>query len=196
MPSVRLAVLDITQRDPSVVMGGVKADVVYCDPPWGPGNLKYWRTINKQTVVPDWPVFLGALARTISDFSVGPAFVEMGLRWSIDLVVAMSAVGWHEVQRWVCLYGSPKRPNVLHLFSARDDAPPIPEPGATGKGGEELVRWALTSVGVGVGSNVLDPCTGLGTTLKVAHQLGANFFGSELNPARAAKALQRIKEVP
>ena len=28
------------------LMLGERADIVYADPPWGPGNLKFWQTMN------------------------------------------------------------------------------------------------------------------------------------------------------
>ena len=189
MAEHRLGVLDLTTAGLGDVMGTERADVVYSAPPWGPGNLAYWRTVNKDSHRPSWPLFLERFCAEVARYSTGPVFVEMGLRWETELVAAMERAGLPFVQRWECLYGNPKRPNALCLFRSA----PLDPHGATGKGGPDLVRWALGAVGVGPGQIVLDPCTGLGTTARVAVERGAVFRGAELNPERAARAMQWLK---
>ena len=48
------------------LMGAEKADLIYSDPPWGQGNVKYWQTMNKkmtgsEPVDIDFDAFLGRL---------------------------------------------------------------------------------------------------------------------------------------
>lgn len=40
----RISNYDIMDDDLSLLLGGEKADCLYSDPPWGIGNLKYWRS--------------------------------------------------------------------------------------------------------------------------------------------------------
>ena len=30
------------------LMDGKQADIIYTDPPWGQGNIRYWQTLNKK----------------------------------------------------------------------------------------------------------------------------------------------------
>ncbi|MFO7180884.1 MAG: hypothetical protein DIU78_019440, partial [Pseudomonadota bacterium] len=39
-------------------LAGSRADIIYSDPPWGPGNLYFWRTHNGESGRPSWPGFL------------------------------------------------------------------------------------------------------------------------------------------
>jgi|LSQX01.2.fsa_nt_gb DNA modification methylase len=56
---------------------------------------------------------------------------------------------------------------------------------------EELVRNCIFA-GCPVGGTVLDPFSGSGTTGKVAHDLGREYIGIELNPAYAEASEKRI----
>ena len=57
-----LMVGDITTDAVSQLMGAELADVIYSDPPWGPGNQQYWHTMRSRGSVPrtSWPGFLAA----------------------------------------------------------------------------------------------------------------------------------------
>ena len=55
----RLWVGDITDGAVEQLMGGERADVIYSDPPWGPGNQQYWHTMRERgarprTSRPNW----------------------------------------------------------------------------------------------------------------------------------------------
>jgi DNA modification methylase len=56
---------------------------------------------------------------------------------------------------------------------------------------EELVRNCILA-GCPAGGTVLDPFSGSGTTGKVAHELGRQYIGIELNPAYAEASEKRI----
>jgi hypothetical protein len=43
-----MAMRDIMSDDLDDLFQGAKADVLYTDPPWGEGSLKFWRTLNGQ----------------------------------------------------------------------------------------------------------------------------------------------------
>jgi hypothetical protein len=180
----RLLCGDLTQGACFWLMGGVRADVVYSDPPWGPGNQKYWHTMNDRGSAPrtDWPVFLAAFCKTCAAFAKpeGWIFVEMGLRWIDELDAAMAAVGRPAKRRWAITYGPRSRPlpNTLSLYGEFDLRVDLAEPH-----GESPTRQVLGAV-VRPGVTVLDPCTGLGMTARTTHRLGGTFFGLELNPRR------------
>lgn len=176
---------DLAISDPLALLGIERVDAVYSDPPWGPGNLMFWRTHNGETERPAWPTFLARFAdvarRACPDGSV---WVEMGTRWEQDLADAMATAGLPHVTSIPCIYraGSKMLPNTLMLFGR---VPP-PETALAPKDrhGPKLVTWALD---VHPGSTVLDPCCGLGTTAKACIALGRTFYGTELNPKRLAR---------
>lgn len=39
---------DLMELDINTLLEGEKVDMMYSDPPWGTGNLKYWQTMNKK----------------------------------------------------------------------------------------------------------------------------------------------------
>lgn len=166
-----------------LLLAGEQADLVYGDPPWGPGNLMYWRTQNGETARPSWPAFLNTLASSVRRAAAPGAhvFLEMGVRWVDELARAMEAVGVPETARWSVQYGNPRRPNVL--WYAGPGAPCDP----TSMAGEPMTMHVLATVARPC-ALVFDPCTGKGMTARCALKLGMRFAGIELNPNRAAVA--------
>lgn len=181
----RLVHGDITSGAVARAMQGEMADVVYSDPPWGPGNQKFWHTMNRRGSSPrtSWSGFIASFASVvaIARASHAPVFVEMGLRWTDDLDDAMTNVGLPLRRRWRIFYGSKRRPlpNTVALFGPVDMDVAMPDPAH----GEPVTRAVLRAC-VRPGAIVLDPCTGLGMTARLAHELGARFVGTELNAAR------------
>jgi hypothetical protein len=184
----RLLVGDITEGAAGLLMGDELADVIYSDPPWGPGNQQYWHTMRQRGSVPrtHWLGFLEAFCGACAQFrrSSSPVFVEMGLRWVDDLDAAMLSAGLQKRGQWRIFYG-PKRkplPNTLSLYGAGPIDVALPDP----PHGEPVTRAVLAEV-VKPGSVVLDPCTGLGMTARITHALGGSFRGSEMNADRMAR---------
>lgn len=184
----RLLVGDITAGAVAKLMGSEKANVIYSDPPWGPGNQQYWHTMRERGSVPrtNWPGFLAAFCEACAQHrhQNAPVCVEMGVRWVNELDLAMAKVGLSATKRWTVFYG-PKRmplPNTLSLYGAALPSISMPDP----PHGEAITLAVLSSV-VMPGSVVLDPCTGLGMTARLTHRLGGSFRGSEMNAGRMAR---------
>lgn len=189
----RLLCGDITSGAVSRLMKGEKADVIYSDPPWGPGNLQYWSTMNQRGSVPreNWPKFLRAIAQACAVHRTPESYVflEMGLRWTDELDAAMKEVGLPLRRRWRIFYGPRKQPlpNSLALYGPMDLDIEVPEYG------EPVTRAVLSAV-VRPGTVVLDPCTGLGMTARNTHRLGGRFRGTELNPARLERTAAWLRK--
>lgn len=179
----RLQVGDLASESEELhgLMRGELADIVYSDPPWGQGNLMYWRTHNGEKAKVDWGAFMRKFCRLVANNAKPNAhiFIEMGLRWVDDLAHEMASLGRLESRRWVVLYGSPKLPNALWYCGPGE---PVD---VTGLSGVEMTTRALRSVAK-PGALVLDPCCGKGMTARVAMRLGMRFAGNELNPKRLA----------
>jgi hypothetical protein len=184
----RLLCGDITEGAIDQLMGPERADVIYSDPPWGPGNQQYWHTMRARGSCPrtSWAEFLATFCQVCVRYRTpnAPVFVEMGLRWEGELVEAMAAVGLPRQRRFRTFYGSKQKPteNVLSLFGHADADIAMPAVAH----GEPVTRAALGGV-VRPGDLVLDPCTGLGMTARIAHVLGAQFRGLEMNATRLAR---------
>lgn len=191
----RLLCGDLTTGAVASLMGDDLADVVYSDPPWGPGNLQFWATMHDRGSVPreTWPRFLAAFCVAVARHSKpeAPVFVEMGLRWVDELDAAMRVEGLGRRRRWPITYGPKKKPlpNVLTLYGPHDVAVELPDP----PHGEPVTRAILGAV-VRPGMLVLDPCTGLGMTARITHRLGAHFRGCELNPARLERTAAWLRK--
>lgn len=184
MARARVLVGEISTRIARRALAGERARVVYSDPPWGEGNLKYWRTHNDQCGHPvSWARFLDTLGRVLSE-SLQPGghlFLEMGVRWVDELARAMDAAGFPERSRWNVLYGPASKPLPNVLWYSGPGAACDP----TGMRGEPMTRHVFDSIAE-QGALVFDPCCGKGMTARCAVRAGMRFVGCELNPKRAA----------
>lgn len=165
-------------------LGGQRARILYSDPPWGEGNLKYWRTHNGQVGHPvSWSRFLGTLTEvvTVAIEHGGHIFLEMGCRWADELSRHMECAGFPERARWGVLYGPASKPlpNVLWYSGPGATCDP------TGLRGESMTRHVIDAVAE-PDALVYDPCCGKGMTARCAVRAGMRFCGTELNPRRAA----------
>jgi hypothetical protein len=185
----RLLCADITIDEAiDVLMRGRKADVIYSDPPWGPGNQQYWHTMRERGSRPrtEWHAFLNAFSELCANHRTpsAPVFVEMGLRWTDDLDRAMNAVGLPLMNRWAIYYGPKAKPlpNTVAVYGAPPPVFELPDP----PHGEPVTR-AILSAAIRPGDIVLDPCTGLGMTARCTVRSGGIFMGGEMNSKRLGK---------
>lgn len=200
----RVAVGDVTQGAVAVVMAGEKADVIYSDPPWGEGNLRYWRTHANDPAQPTWEPFVEAWTRAAAEAlrPGGGIFVEMGLRWEGGFAEALAGVGLPVRYRWETQYrGGSKLLPVALLYSGpelRGDFNPAPLRGPA------LPRACVEAAARVLGlfdrpvprGLVLDPCCGKGYTARAAVAAGMRFRGNELNPKRAAVTVAWLESHP
>lgn len=165
-------------------------DIIYSDPPWGPGNLKYWRTMNKEKTSPDWGIFLNAFTE-LCRLARRHIFIEMGTRFKNELHRAIEKHGIHPKKVWEVYYGNPKRPLTLSWFPIEHGAK-IQDMG--NKHGERYTYQSLKAV-AGPGYTVFDPCCGKGMTAKFSAVLDMHFVGIELNRERLEKTIEILKKI-
>jgi len=180
--SHRITIRDIMVDDLDDLFQGQKAECLYSDPPWGIGNLKYWRTMNKQKGHNvDWFNFLERIKFHYNRHVSGPLFLETGLRFEGDL----GKVFGKPDARYEIIYGSGNRllKNLLLCWGA------IPQKSPEGMQGIDILYTVLSSLEK-IPKSVFDCCVGLGTTAKVCKKLGAICYANELNPARAAATMK------
>lgn len=168
--------------------------VVYSDPPWNPGNEKYWRRHAGAAPPVAYAALLDAWCATATAWpTVEHILCEQSASATHrqlfhDAVARCAAWSLPLREEWVVYYGSPGsrscvRPNVLLHFghqALRTDP--------TGLRGEPMTYRVFEGLALARRAVVADPCLGKGMTSRMAHQFGLNCLGIELNSARLAYA--------
>ena len=195
----RVMCSDVMTADINELLEGRKVTVLYSDPPWGAGNLKYWQTINRrQTGAEIKEVnldrFLNRIFQIIKDYVREVALVEYGIRWYDEIKEYAKKYGLFDWGTIGVVYGSERRPMYLHLFTLKRKTP-LPKSyidSIRGTTGYDTVTKALKPL-ITYGTSILDPCCGMGYTARAARELGAIFYGNEMNAYRLQKTIRKLK---
>jgi hypothetical protein len=165
---------------------------VYSDPPWSPGNEKFWRT-HARKALPELPRDgdYGSFCRAWWSLAVlsdaEDIFVEQSIKpeWAAHFLNAGRSFHKEPMESWEVVYsGGPNR--LYHYGLTPLDADP------TGMKGEPMtarVFDALSEPGA-----VLEPCVGLGMTSRQAFRTDRSLVGSEINPERLARAIRWLEK--
>jgi hypothetical protein len=187
------------------LMGSDKAHIMYSDPPWGDGNIKFWATYNKKVtgqVVQPTPLneFLNRIFSIAGTYCAGHLLIEYGCRWAADIRARGLDRGFQYHGKMNLFYkgGGKTLPLDLHMFSR----PGVPMPQAVEAARDSMGYKTLTLAvppltrywnEQGVRQPViLDPCCGMGYTAQAAVDNRMAFRGNELNAARLAKTIARL----
>jgi hypothetical protein len=161
---------------------GEKAGCLYSDPPWGIGNLKYWRTINEQKGHSvDWSLFVKRIKFLYERHVNGPLFLEMGIRFENDLI---QAFGKPSAKYDIYYGGAKKQPHIIMCWGA------VPCKNPTGMNSNVEAPYTVLSSLPSIPKSVFDCCVGQGTTAKVCKKIGSVCYANELNPKRAEKTMK------
>jgi len=186
------------------LLRGEKATIFYSDPPWGQGNLNYWSTINKrmageQVQQPALTAFLHQIAALAARHTTHVVMIEYGIQWEHQLKAVTDEHALRHLGTATTQYatGGKLRPLHLHAFAPPGSTFTLPPDylgsleGTHGYATTRAVIGALTRAGLtGI---LLDPCCGLGLQARAAVEHGLTFRGNELNAARLAKTIIRLK---
>jgi hypothetical protein len=178
------------------MLDGETVNVMYTDPPWGDGNLKYWATMNrKQTGAEFTPIsydhLIACIDRLIKRVD-GYVFIETGQRWRQKLITHFEDIGLFNVTAFdleynhpntivnPCIFGgtAPQYKFTHNVQWRRNDARAV----------TEIIGAVARS-----GDVVLDPCCGMGFTAQACVNLGLSFRGNEFNAARLEKTIARLE---
>lgn len=180
------------------MLAGEKVRILYSDPPWGEGNVKYWATINKRhTGVEVEPLtyrgMLDRIMNLIDCYVDGHVFIETGPAFSDELQGLLSE-RLVSVTRYDTLYrsGSRMRDCVL-LYGSTRKTDSLNGFNPSGMTGYAQVRDCLKAVAE-PNAIVLDPMCGMGYTAKATLQAGMVFRGNELNAKRLAKTIAVLQK--
>jgi len=195
--SQSVAAADLTRGGEDILRTLIRrrrARVVYSDPPWSPGNEKWWRRHAGVAPPAAYDALLDAWCLCALASGASDVFVEQSIKTEhcrLFLAAVARCRNWTLplLEQWTVQYGSPKRPNVLLHFGTRKLST-----NPTGMSGEAMTRRVFDGLAIGDGTRlVVDPCTGLGTSSRVAHALGLDFSGTELNPKRLDRTIAWLR---
>jgi hypothetical protein len=179
------------------MLAGDRVSVLYSDPPWGDGNLKYWATMNRKmtgkTYSPlTYSALVSRLRGLVEKYVDGHVFIETGPRWERETVDALGGL-LQSVRVYRLRYrsGNAMLSNVLiYGVTGQRHAPMAFDP--TGMCGPEVPRRCIAAV-ASAGGIVLDPCCGMGYSAKAAVAAGMRFRGNEFNAKRLQKTIDFLK---
>jgi hypothetical protein len=195
----RLAVADLTTPEGLAtfrgLLEGLSVSVVYSDPPWNPGNEKYWRRYAGASVPTSYGKLLDGWIACVVACRPEHVFVEQSVNQAhkamlVDAIGRCPAWSLPLIEEWVVEYGSPKRPNAL-LHFGRNKSTTDP----SGMSGVTMTRTALMGIDIPSRTAIADPCMGLGTTSRVAHMLETSCVGTELNEKRLDVTIDRLRKM-
>lgn len=184
------------------LMAGDRAAIMYSDPPWGQGNIKYWATMNLKmngavNIPADLETFLSSVFGIAQRYVDRYLLIEYGVAWRDAIQARGVAAGFSPRGVLPLIYDSKNLPLDLHLFTKGPQS--FPAGYAEGVSHTKGFRTLEMAIGplasiLGQGSIILDPCCGMGYTAKAAMKYGLHFRGNELNAARLAKTMKRLEK--
>jgi hypothetical protein len=197
---------DVTSRlGMAELMGPDSAEIMYSDPPWGAGNIKFWATMNAkmtgQVVQPaSLESFLEAVFLVARTYATRYLLIEYGIRWKAEIQAWGKSAGFDPqgVAKIQYRGGGKVLPLDLHVFTrAAAPIPPLYFEALHGTMGYTTVRRAIAPLVTLQPPDrvvtLLDPCCGLGYTAQAAVDLGCRFRGNELNRVRLDTTIKRLQ---
>lgn len=170
--------------------------LVYSDPPWNPGNEKWWRRHAGAEPPVDYRHLLDAWCAVVAAVQPRHVFCEQSVnpghrKMFTDAVARCGEWFLPLIEEWTVYYGSPGsrscvRPNVLlHFGHERLTTDP------SGMRGEAMTRRVFEGLDhTCVRYLVVDPCMGKGMTSRMAHEFGLDCLGTEINARRLDYAIR------
>ena len=188
---------DITKGSVDLLMKEEKFDILYSDPPWGLGNLKFWNTMNAKMnnihrFDVDWENFIRCFCEIINKYSKDESIViiEMGLRFSDYFASVIERyTNFRRRQTFNTRYRGGGKLLPLHImYFSKNNGWLFIEQEITNTYGFKCTDIILKQCSAPK-QIVLDPCCGFGRTLKVSHKYNMTFRGNEINKKRLDKAI-------
>lgn len=175
-----------------------KAHILYSDPPWGDGNLKYWATLNRRHTGREFvPLTYSALQERIVDlvrkYVDGYVFIETGKKWKAELAARLGSVLANVQSEEMHYKGGGKILDCVVVYGTTSNSHQIPADFSMKDGiGLDIVKYAVSKVSK-EGGIVFDPCCGMGYSAKAAVASGMVFRGNEFNGKRLQKTVDFLK---
>ena len=184
------------------LMGHDKADLIYSDPPWGQGNLRYWKTINKRMtgdISEDviYEDFLSKFFSICQQYAKDKIVIEYGCQWAKDIIETAEVFDFTWQGTVKVFYGSKSdlKPCDIHFFAKHSlmEIPSQFSQECAGLYDLELVNHIFDFLKVPDGGICLDPMCGMGFTAQASMSHNMSFRGNELNSKRLEKTIGKLR---
>ena len=189
---------DITKGSIDKLMQTEKFDILYSDPPWGLGNLKFWNTMNAKMnnvnkFEVNWENFIKCFCNIINQYSKEHSviIIEMGLKFSDHFRnIIEEHTRFKMKQIFNTRYRGGGKLLPLHIMYFSNDNPlSFNEEIITNTYGDDCTDKIIKQCAYD-NAVILDPCCGFGRTLRMANKYNMIFRGNEINKARLDKAIK------
>jgi len=171
-------------------------DFCYTDPPWGSGNLKYWKTINKKATNLDSDLIdqfqlEDRVVDLITKYVNNYAFIVYGVHQAKSIIEKLqSKANVKDVQYYEKTYANNLKNCIICVTLNDNEILDFSDLQKT-KGLKSLK--IICEMFKDKYKNVLELFVGIGYYLKVLDKYGFVVAGNELNSSRLSKALNKIK---
>lgn len=175
-----------------------KLDFCYTDPPWGSGNLNYWKTMNQKMTgansdlinqIQLEEIFSRLIVENVKNY----AFIVYGIR-EMDSAIAMfkKYPNVKNIQHYFKTYksGNKMLKNVVICITL-NDAPIVDWSGLENLPGLKGLEYVCNKFKDKY-KTCLELFVGIGYYLNILDKYGFIVCGNELNAARLKKALSKI----
>ena len=195
----RVSENDIQNVDFNKLLNGQKAHILYTDPPWGDGNMKYWCTLNKRHTGKEieamsYKSLIQIIKKIIINNVDGYVFLETGNQWLEDTKNDLQGILFNtEVYSLQYKSGSKLLTNPVIVGSTN---PNIKLPNLQSLEGaidEKSLEIAIPLLAK-EGSILLDPCCGMGNSARSAIKNKMVFVGNEFNAKRLEKTIVSLQK--
>jgi len=189
---------DVQNVDFNKLLKGSKAHILYTDPPWGDGNMKYWCTLNKRhTGQENEAMSYKSLIKIIKDMIKnhvdGYVFLETGNKWLDETLEDVKDVIYNEMVYNLRYKSGSKLLTNPVIVGTTNPSLVLPNlDNLEGAIDEESLKVAIPLLAK-EGAILLDPTCGMGNSARSAIQNKMRFVGNEFNSKRLEKTINSLK---
>lgn len=190
---------DVQNVDFNKVLKGSKAHILYTDPPWGDGNMKYWCTLNKRHTGQEieamsYKTLIKIIKDMIKNHVDGYVFLETGNKWLDETLNDVKDVIYNE-KVYNLRYKSGSKlltnPVIVGTTDPNLVLPNLDE--LEGAIDEHSLKIAIPLLAK-EGAILLDPTCGMGNSARSAIKNKMRFVGNEFNAKRLEKTINSLKK--
>jgi hypothetical protein len=190
---------DVQNVDFNKLLKGSKAHILYTDPPWGDGNMKYWCTLNKRHTGQEieamsYKTLIKIIKDMIKNHVDGYVFLETGNKWLDETLEDVKDVIYNEkVYSLRYKSGSKLLTNPVIVGTTNPNLVLPNLDALEGAIDEHSLKIAIPLLAK-EGAILLDPTCGMGNSARSAIQNKMRFVGNEFNSKRLEKTIISLKK--
>ena len=190
---------DVQNVDFNKLLEGSKAHILYTDPPWGDGNMKYWCTLNKRHTGQEieamsYKTLIKIIKDMIKNHVDGYVFLETGNQWLDETLEDIKDVIYNQkVYSLRYKSGSKLLTNPVIVGTTNPNLVLPNLDALEGAIDEDSLKIAIPLLAK-EGAILLDPTCGMGNSARSAIQNKMRFVGNEFNSKRLEKTIKSLKK--